>query len=515
MDEPETRDAELGGGWDAALLRAALDAVGDAVIAVDERGRVARMNRAAEELTGASAAAALGRPLEEVYRARPRPPAPGRARGGEPGAARGVTLTRGDGAERDLSEAVVPIEAADGRVIGRVLALRDVTAALATDRNHERARRLESLGELASGVAHDFSNMLTGIVGAADLLALEVEGDAAGLVELILETSQKAADLTAKLLSFARSGRHERDSVDVHRVVRDVCAVLTRDLDARVELVTRLDADETKLVGDHGELVAAVLHLGFNARDAMEGGGTLTITTENVVLDEHYCTASPFALTPGEYVQLTVRDTGHGMDARTLERAFEPFFTTKPAGVGAGLGLPAVYGAVTRHRGALAVYSEAGTGSVFHLFLPVQRGLVIAAYQPSDEELGRGEGVLVVDDEEIVRETARLLLESLGYRVFLAAHGEAGIEQFVAHQEAIDVVLLDMIMPRMNGRECFEKLRRVDPGVRVLMSSGFTPEAVERDSVTSGVTGFLKKPYRMSELGAALRAVLEPRQAPH
>ncbi|MCA9514280.1 MAG: response regulator, partial [Myxococcales bacterium] len=284
-------------------------------------------------------------------------------------------------------------------------------------------------------------------------------------------------------------------------------------LDARVALVTRLDAEETKLVGDRAELVAALLNLGFNARDAMEDGGTLTIATENVVLDEHYCAASPFALTPGEYVQITVRDTGHGMDPATLERAFEPFFTTKPTGVGTGLGLPAVYGAVSRHRGALAVYSEAGTGSVFHVFLPVRRGLVIAAYQPSEEERGHGEGVLVVDDEEIIRETARFLLEALGYRVFLAAHGEEGIEQFVAHQAEIDVVLLDMIMPRMNGRECFERLRRVDPGVRVLMSSGFTPEAVLRDSVTSGVTGFLKKPYRMSELGAALRAVLEPRRS--
>ncbi len=252
------------------------------------------------------------------------------------------------------------------------------------------------------------------------------------------------------------------------------------------------------------------LNLALNARDAMPRGGELTLATSNVDLHDDYCSRSQFDIDPGSFIEISVRDTGIGMSKETRERIFEPFFTTKEVGKGTGLGLAAVYGIVSDHQGAINVFSEVGKGTVFKVYLPVDKSAAVADKNVEDEFQPGSGCILIVDDEDIIRETTKELLVDLGYDVFLAANGEEGMEMFKEHYKTIDLVILDMIMPKMSGYDTFKNMKEIDPDVKILLSSGFSRDADMKELQQEGALGFIQKPYTYAELSRILAKVLKP-----
>ena len=359
---------------------------------------------------------------------------------------RDLTLRFGQEDMRNIEETSSPILDGEGTFHGVVLVIRDVTVERQVEERLRHAQRMDSIGQLAGGIAHDFNNMLGGIIGAAELLQRDLAGHPvqSNFASLILRTSERATELTSKLLAFSRRGKLQLREVDVHDAIEDVAAIARRSIDRNVEVVIERNADHSMLRGDPSELQTALLNLALNARDAMPQGGVLTIRTENRILDQSYCGASAFEIEPGEYVQVSVSDTGVGIEASQQEHIFEPFYTTKPIGAGTGLGLSAVYGTVIEHQGAIHVYSEPGEGTVFHLLFPAH-GKSGERARPIQNEEPKGSGIiLVVDDEEGIRMTAALMLEDLGYRVLTAMDGLEALDIYREHGAEIAAVLLDV-----------------------------------------------------------------------
>ncbi len=380
-------------------------------------------------------------------------------------------------------------------------AVMDVTQTRTLEDQLRQAQKMDVVGQLAGGIAHDFNNMLGAVLGNAELLAMELQeqSELQQYVGTILRGAQRASELTRKLLAFSRKGKMLSTPADVHQTINESVALLERSIDPRITIQKRFNANERIVIGDPTLLQNVFMNLAVNARDAMPNGGTLTFSTSNVELDAQYCRDHPFNLKPGVYVEIDVSDTGWGMSHDVLERVFEPFFTTKPVGKGTGLGLAAVYGTIKEHNGAIFVSSEPGIGSVFKVFLPVGLGQQLSAADESDVIQGTGT-ILVVDDEMVVRRTARSLLLSLGYDVLMAADGDEAVEVYRRHQPDIRLVLLDMVMPILSGRDTFLKLRELDPGVAVLFTSGFSYEQRIDDLLAMGARGFVQKPYRRSSL---------------
>lgn len=502
-------------------LRITLESIGEGVIATNAEGIVTRLNRVASRLTGVSPQEACGQPLESVLKiidASTRLPLVDAARRtltsilDEP-VVRSKLLVSSDGSECPVEDSGAPIRDAQGQMVGTVIVFRDVTEHNRLEEQVRHAQRLDSIGQLAGGVAHDFNNMLTGILGNAELLGDYVSGDeeAEGCVVSIRDAARRAAELTGKLLTFSRKSEVMAQPVPMHRVINDTLTLLKRSIDKRIEIVSELGARDMVVEGDLSLLQNAVLNLGVNARDAMPDGGTLRVHTENIDLDEEYCRASGFELRPGPHLVLTVADTGTGMSKAVQERVFEPFFTTKDRHRGTGMGLAVVYGTVKQHHGSIVVYTELGQGSEFHVYLPVvseDRRPSLAKHEPVLTGTGC---ILLVDDEQVVRVSAERLLRKLGYRIVVAEDGEEAVELYRRHRETIDLVLLDMIMPRMDGEQASREILRLDPAARVLVSSGFTRHTRVSELLKAGVLGFVKKPYTRAELGRAIAEALRGR----
>lgn len=347
--------------------------------------------------------------------------------------------------------------------------------------------------------------MLGGILGIADLLReadLPREKQIRHL-ERIIGACQKAAELSSKLLAFARRGKVESTAVDLHDALDNALALLRRTINKGVEISTDFKADAHQVIGDGSMLMNAFLNLGINASHAMPGGGKLSFSTCNLTLEEAYCQASRFDLNPGRYLQVEVEDTGTGIAPEHLPRIFDPYFTTKEPGKGTGLGLAAVFGIVQQHHGAIEVSSTVGKGTTFRLFLPLAEVQMKPA--PSLEAPMAGSGtILLIDDEQIIRAASRAMLQGLGYRVLTARDGAEGLQVFARNRQEVDLVILDMIMPKMGGMECFHRLKALDPEVRVLLASGFSQPGDLASILEGGAQGFLKKPYNMLGLSKAV-----------
>jgi PAS domain S-box-containing protein len=498
-------------------LRTTLDSIGDAVIATDASGAVTRMNPAAESMTGWGNGDALGRPIGEVFRLEC-------ADGLEPESAvdrvlregravalpRSSTLVARDGARRDVADSAAPIRAAGGGLAGVVLVFRDVTSERALQDQLRQAQRMEVVGQLAGGVAHDFNNILTAILGAAQILSerLPVGSDDRDVAEELVGAALRATELTRQLLAFSRKGPMQMRPLQMHRVIEEAIRLLSRSLDKRIEIRRELAADPDTILGDPALLQSAILNLAVNGRDAMPDGGVLTFSTAVV-------SASPGERAPGgELLAITVRDTGSGMDEAVRLRLFEPYFTTKPAGKGTGLGLASVYGCVRSHKGQVQVESAPGRGSSFRILLPLLRGVAADGPMPGEEVL-RGHGrVLVVDDEEIVRNALARMLDSLGYAVECFGDGEAALARYRMRHDDVDLVILDLVMPRLGGPEVFHLIRRIDPAARVVLASGYTQQEVTSELISAGALGFVHKPVRLEELSRQVHAALRtPRPA--
>jgi len=365
-----------------------------------------------------------------------------------------------------------------------------------------KAQKMEAIGHLAGGIAHDFNNLLTGILGYANLLSLKegVEPEVAKAAAIIQRSAERASQLTAQLLGFAEQGKNLTVPVELGRVIASVTGVLERTQDPRIRLVTSLRPEGGCVLGDPSQLDQVVMNLAINACDAMPRGGQLKFTTEPATLDEAFCREREW-MSPGKYLLLSVSDTGVGISPENLERIFAPFFTTKAQGKGTGLGLSMVFGIVKNHGGCVDVRSEAGVGSVFRVFLPESSEGAMNEEAATDQTFPRGRGrILLVDDQEPVREVAKDMLEALGYEVITAADGLEGVSRYRDLWREIDLVILDMVMPNMSGGDCFRRMREINPKARVVLSSGYSMDGSIQVVMNEGNLAFIQKPYRLDVL---------------
>jgi len=377
-----------------------------------------------------------------------------------------------------------------------------------------QSQKMEAVGQLAGGVAHDFNNILTAIVGYTDLLAAELGSNVRQLEDLdeIRKAARRAAALTRQLLAFSRKQVLEPRIIDVNAVVLNLDKMLRSLISENIELKTDLADNLGAARADPNQIEQVIMNLAINARDAMPDGGTVTIETGNVTLDDAYA-GQHVSVIPGEYVMLAVSDTGCGMDAKTQSRIFEPFFTTKPAGRGTGLGLSTVYGIVKQTGGNIWLYSEPGKGTTFKVYLPAIAALPedIGKVAPA-EAPRRGAGtVLVVEDDEQLRRLTHRALDAQGYTVLVADRGGTALDIARRHKGEIDLLLTDVIMPDTNGRKLAETIRAARPGMRVLYMSGYPDGAIASHGMLEPGVAYLAKPFTTEAITRRVREVLEAR----
>ena len=388
----------------------------------------------------------------------------------------------------------------------------DITERKQLEEQFHQAQKMEAVGRLAGGVAHDFNNLLTAILGSADLVldSLTPGVPAREELEEIRKAALRAADLTRQLLAFSRQQVIAPTALNPNEVVANMDKLLRRLLGEDVELRTRLTPDLVTVKADPSQLEQVVLNLAVNARDAMPNGGKLTIETQNVELDAAYVRGH-ISAQPGPYAMIAVSDTGVGMDAATQARIFEPFFTTKEIGKGTGLGLATVYGIVKQSGGWIWVYSEPGQGTTFKIYLPrVTEAVPPAAVTPAPPASVRGsETILLVEDDEMIRNLVQKVLQANGYRVLVAANGRDAERVAGQHEGPIHLLMTDVVMPGMNGREVAERLAAARAGVRVLYLSGYTDDAIVHHGVLEPGVAFLQKPFTPAVLGRKVREVLD------
>ncbi len=503
----ERQEAEVALRKSEENLKITLDSIGDAVITVDQNEQVSGLNPAAEKLTGWTVQEAVGHsilktvslineetrlPVEFSLANESDEPL------GEPGR---TLLIRKNGDERRVADSCSRIQDKKGNLLGVVLVFRDITEQYQMESQMRQSQKMQAIGQLSGGIAHDFNNLLTGIMGSAELLELRLDADSPlhAFVKIILESSERAADLNAKLLAFSRKGMIENQVVDLHQIINAVVDILSQTLDRRITIERNFLDTPVRTSGEPSMLQNALLNLAINARDAMPKGGTLTFSTTKLNLDREYCDQNGLDINPGSYAEVSVSDTGTGMDDKIMKKIFEPFFTTKGVGEGTGLGLSAAYGTLKKHHGTIHVYSELGMGTVFKLYLPLNETDELNL--PVQEKVVRGKGnILLADDEEVIRIMAREHLCELGYTVTVAENGKVAVDHFKEHWREIDLVILDMVMPEMNGRDAFFEMKKIDPNVRVLVASGFNLNIKSDDLFSEGVNAFLQKPYRVAEL---------------
>lgn len=399
-----------------------------------------------------------------------------------------------------------------GESVGFRGILRDITERRRLEDQLRHAAKMEAIGQLAGGIAHDFNNLLTAMIGYSNMLLQQMAPDSEYRDKLnqISRAGMRAAELTQQLLAFSRKQVLEVRVIDLNSVISDMEEMLRRLIGEPIELTTSEEADLGPIRADLGQIEQIIMNLAVNARDAMPGGGALTIETANAHLDESYA-RSHSEVTPGDYVMLVVTDTGSGIDEKTRSRIFDPFFTTKEKGVGTGLGLSTVYGIVKQHQGHIAVYSEPGRGSSFKVYFPRIDAPAKEAPQTVTKRRERrgNETVLLVEDEEIVRELAREALTLMGYNTLSASCPEEAIEISAKHHGPIDLLLTDVVMPRMDGRTLFTHLSPGRPEMKALYISGYTENFIVRHGVLERGVNFMHKPFDMATLASRVREALD------
>ena len=500
-------------------LEITLNSIGDGVISTDEKGNIVRMNPVAEKLTGWTTEEAGGRSLAEVLplfsflpdKTEINPVEPVLA--GEEAVFISTNLfTTGEKSdERPLSINCSPIKYEGEKRGGAVIVFRDMSEENQLRKQLSHMDKMDTLGQLAGGITHDFNNMLGGIIGASQLLKpfLTDKKAASEYLDLIISTARKAADLTKELLVFSRKREKASTSFDVEEEIGETIKLLERTIDKRITLTPDLTGLACPAVGDPSLLQNALMNLGINASHAMPEGGTIFIRTEKIHLDEKACGESLFNLKPGNYLKISFRDTGSGIPEDIIDHIFEPFFTTKEEGKGTGLGLSAVYRTVEKHGGSIEVISRKGEGAEFIILLPLIEESAPAPKEPDVVRIAEEKKhVLIVDDDMAMRITAREIVLDLGYDAQTMENGEKGVEYFRKNHKEIDLVILDMIMPGMNGRECFFAMKEIDPSVKVLLTSGFTSEEDLNILKQAGLSGFCRKPYTIAQLSRVMEEVL-------
>jgi PAS domain S-box-containing protein len=490
------------------------------VIATDATGRVRFLNPVAERLTGWPSSEADGKPLNEVFsicneytRDTVENPVDRVLREGVVvGLANHTILINRDGSEVAIDDCAAPIHDDRGVTDGAVLVFRDVTESRRQEEQLRHSQKMEAVGQLAGGVAHDFNNMLTAILGYTELLLRAAGADHPwfGFLTEIQLASHRSAELTRQLLAFSRKERSQPKLIDLNQIVTGLDKMLKRVIGEHVELQTRLDAPVGSILADPGQLEQALVNLVVNARDAMPAGGTIVIETARVVID-HQPSPVASSVRPGEYRVLRVIDTGSGMDAKTKSRIFEPFFTTKGIGKGTGLGLAVVYGIVQMCNGHIQVESVVGKGTTFTLlFPPASDQSPPAEPVRAAADMPQGTGtVLLVEDESSVRGLAKHILISCGYTVLEAENGTVGMEVADRYASRIDLVVTDLVMPAVGGREMVSSLIKTRPGIKVLYMSGYEDPQMLSDGFPDCEATVVAKPFTPEAFAKAVHALLQ------
>ncbi|MBW1868021.1 MAG: PAS domain S-box protein [Deltaproteobacteria bacterium] len=386
--------------------------------------------------------------------------------------------------------------------------LRDITSQKKLEAQLQQAQKMEAIGTLAGGIAHDFNNLLMAIQGRTSIMRMTKDSSHPDFEHLkgVEDHVKSAADLTRQLLGFARGGKYEVRPTNLNELIKEESRMFGR---TKKEIIINDKYEENlwSVEIDRGQIGQVLLNLYVNAWQAMPGGGNLYLETENVTIDENY--AKPFSIEPGRYVKISVTDTGVGMDKATQKKIFDPFFTTKEMGRGTGLGLASSYGIVKNHGGFINVYSEKGHGTTFNIYLPASAKKIIEEKQPSGDILRGSETVLFVDDEDMIIEVAEELFKELGYKILIARGGKEAIEIYEKNKERIDMVILDMIMPDMSGSVTYDRLKEIDPHIKVLLSSGYSINGQATEIMDRGCDGFIQKPFKIKELSQKLREMLD------
>ncbi|MBI5572493.1 MAG: PAS domain S-box protein [Desulfomonile tiedjei] len=498
-------------------LVSAIEQAAEAVVITDVEGTIHYVNPAFESITGYTREEAIGR--------NPRILKSGEhddafyqqlwdtIQGGDTWSGRLINR-RKDGRLFHEEATISPVKDPSGKITDFVAVKRDITEHLELSRQLSQAQKMEAVGTLAGGVAHDFNNLLQVVLGYSELVLSDEHLPAVYRADLerINHAARNGADLVQRLLTFSRKTEVKPRPLNLNRRIEQFQKMLSRTIPKMIRIRLVLAGDLAAINADPTQIEQILMNLAVNARDAMPEGGRLTIQTENATLEEHYARTHLGAM-PGPYVLLTVSDTGQGMDKGTVQHIFEPFFTTKGPGEGTGLGLAMVYGIVQQHGGYIMCYSEPDKGTAFKMYFPA---LVSEeeSRQPETTVLPRGgsETILLVDDEELIRDLGVRILTRAGYQVIVASNGKKGLEEYQARRDEISLVILDLIMPEMGGKQCLEGLLGLNPAVKVLIASGYSTDGTT-EAVTWGAKGFVHKPYDMRQVLETVRAVLDEETA--
>ncbi|MBI5805364.1 PAS domain S-box protein [candidate division TA06 bacterium] len=490
------------------------DSIGDGVCLLDRQWRILQCNQAFSKMVGKPYAEVLGCDCHELAHGPEHPRENCLLTKMERSLQRETMELEHEGKTLYLS--ADPIFDENKNLIGAVHIISDITGRKLMEQELLQAQKMEAVGFLAGGVAHDFNNMLAGIVGNAELLQLKIYGqkELEVYVDNIIKASGHAAGLTKQLLAFARKGQYQQVPVNVHKVIAETLGILSNTIDRRIKIEQHLRANPAVILGDHSQLENAFMNLGINARDAMPQGGKLIYSTDLVNLDKEYILQHNYKIEPGHYVQVSVEDTGSGMTDEVKRHLFEPFFTTKEKGRGTGLGLAGVYGCIKNHGGSVEVYSEPGRGTAVKLYLPLYADLADSGepdFTRLQELPAAGTGsILIVDDEDMIRTIAAQILKTAGYRVQTCVDGQEAVELYARDHGSIDLVIMDMVMPKLDGREAFAKMQKINPKVKVLLSSGFSEDGDAQAILQDGAQGFIQKPYRSAELLMRVQQAMQP-----
>ncbi len=506
------------------LLRAIIEAAPTAIIGLDLDGNVRTVwNPAAEKMLGWSADEAMGRPLpsvpvesQEEFRGFRE-----RIRSGKTLDGVEVRRQKRDGTPIDYSIYASPLHDTEGRITGNICVLVDITERKQAEQEKEKlqaqllqAQKMEAIGTLAGGIAHDFNNLLQVVLGYSDILLFDKKPSDPDYERLhaIRQAGRHGSELANRILAFSRRLEPNAHPVNLNNEIRRVQKMLERTVPKMIRIEILLADNLMTVNADPGQMEQILLNLAVNAQHAMPDGGRLTIETANVTLDEDY-SRTHLDAEPGKYVLLTVSDTGHGMDKEVVEHIFEPFYMTKGPGEGTGLGLAMVFGIVKSHKGHISCYSEPGSGTTFRIYLPaivqeIEQDVPVTQQMPA---FGT-ETILLVDDEKSIRKLGEQMLRMAGYRVLTATNGREALEVYRSNQAKIALVLLDLMMPEMGGKQCLEELLKINPRVKVVIASGYSPNGPTKEALTSGAKGFVNKPYDIRQVLEVVRAVLDEEQ---
>lgn len=490
-----------------------LDQATDAIVVRDLEQRVTYWNKSAEQLYGWTAAEAIGRPIRELHLQHMREFETATQTLLDQGVWSGEVVQRHRNGEKLFVHArwtLVRNEDGSPRTIFSINT--DVTEHKKLEQQFMRAQRLESLGMLAGGIAHDLNNVLSPILLSLGILRMKARTPREQkLLDTLEESAQRGADMVRQVLSFARGVEGERAPVDMVTLLGELHRIMRETFERNLRVVRQVDDDLWHVMGDHTQIHQVLLNLCVNARDAMPDGGTLTLQAQNARLDAAKVDMYPDTRA-GDYVCVTVKDSGHGIPPEVLDRIFEPFFTTKEQGKGTGLGLATVQAVIKSHGGLVTVNSDEGKGTEFHVYLPAHTGKTANTSEEAVVDLSRGDGewVLVVDDEVAVRAITQQTLEAFGYRVLIAEDGTEALALYAQHQAKIAVVLTDLMMPVMDGYATIQALRRINPAVKIIAASGMAANGMPIKGSVDGVQAFLSKPYATETLLSTLLEVLQP-----